>query len=83
MRSRRAALKRAVKTGDVTLAEALESDDPASARMRVSELLASLPGMGRVGASQAMARLGIAPGRRVGGLGPRQREALLREFGAR
>jgi ribosomal protein S13 len=50
--------------------------------MKVSALLESLPGVGKVRAKQIMERLGIAESRRVRGLGANQRAALEQEFGA-
>jgi hypothetical protein len=52
-------------------------------KMRVSALLESMPGVGKVRARQIMERLGIAETRRVRGLGSNQVAALEREFGAR
>jgi transposase len=57
-----------------------EGDGPVIGRMKVSALLESLPGVGRVRAQQIMARIGIAESRRVRGLGPHQVDALEREF---
>lgn len=51
-------------------------------KMRVSALLESMPGVGKVRARQIMQRLGIAATRRVRGLGSNQVAALEREFGA-
>ncbi len=51
-------------------------------KMRVSALLESMPGVGKVRARQLMERLGIAETRRVRGLGANQVAALEREFGA-
>ena len=51
-------------------------------KMKVSALLESLPGVGKVRAKQIMERLGIAESRRVRGLGTNQRSALEQEFGA-
>jgi ribosomal protein S13 len=48
--------------------------------MKVSSLLAWLPGIGQAGAAQIMERLGIAESRRVRSLGQHQREALAGEF---
>jgi ribosomal protein S13 len=49
--------------------------------MKVSSVLESLPGVGRVRAKKIMERLDISESRRVRGLGAKQREALLAEFG--
>ena len=50
-------------------------------KMKVSALLESMPGVGKVRARQIMERLGIAETRRVRGLGTNQVAALEREFG--
>jgi ribosomal protein S13 len=50
-------------------------------KMRVVDLLQSMPGLGKVRAKQVMDRLGIAESRRVRGLGANQVAALRREFG--
>jgi hypothetical protein len=78
VRGARADLKACLKRGEVTLAEAIR--DEVTAKMKVSALIESLPGMGKVRAKQVMERLGIAENRRVGGLGPKQRAALETAF---
>jgi ribosomal protein S13 len=50
--------------------------------MKVSALLESLPGVGKVRAKQIMERLGISESRRVRGLGSNQIASLEREFGS-
>jgi ribosomal protein S13 len=40
-----------------------------------------MPGVGKVRAQRIMERLEISPSRRVRGLGSKQREALVKEFG--
>jgi len=55
--------------------------DEAIAKMRVSELLESLPGVGKVKARAIMADVGIADSRRVRGLGAHQLAALVERFG--
>ena len=52
-------------------------------KMRVVDLLQSMPGLGKVRARQVMERLGIAESRRVRGLGSKQVAALEREFASR
>ena len=49
--------------------------------MRVSELLQSMPGIGKVRARQVMEKLKISETRRVRGLGAKQVAALVDEFG--
>jgi guanylate kinase len=48
----------------------------AGAGLRVREFLTSIPGLGPTRAAAAMTRLGIAPSKRVGGLGVLQRRRL-------
>lgn len=52
-------------------------------KMRVIDLLQSMPGLGKVRARQLMERLNIAESRRVRGLGVKQVAALEAEFSAR
>jgi ribosomal protein S13 len=51
-------------------------------KMRVSELLQSMPGIGKVRARQVMEKLKISETRRVRGLGAKQLAALVDEFSA-
>lgn len=82
MRSRRAQLRRELKSGAITLAEVLaREDDEAVQKMRVSYLLQSLPHVGKVTTDKVMQDIGIHESRRVQGLGPRQRTELLQRFG--
>jgi len=76
-RHARAELREKIKTGQVTLGEVLDSDDPIAARLKVSALIESLPGYGKAKAAKIMAELGISSTRRVKGLGARQREQLI------
>jgi transposase len=77
-RKERADVKQRLKRGSVSLPEVLREGqtDDAIGKMKVSALLESLPGVGKVRARQIMERLGIAESRRVRGLGPNQRESL-------
>lgn len=71
-------VKNRLRMGSLTLAEALErSDEPAIAKLKVLALLEALPGLGKVKARRLMDEIGIADNRRVQGLGPQQRAALL------
>jgi hypothetical protein len=82
-RQERARLKARLRTGaasfDDVLSAAVQSE--AIAKLRVSEVVESMPGYGPVTARRLMERLDIAASRRVRGLGPRQRAALLDAFG--
>lgn len=73
-------VKARLKMGSLSLAEALASDDPAVGKLKVKSMLESLPGVGKVKAGRLMEEIGIADNRRVQGLGPQQRAALLAEL---
>lgn len=81
-RRTRAAWKERLKRGDVTLSEVLEAagTEETVGRMRVAEVLESLPRVGKARAAALMDRLEIASSRRLRGLGVKQRAALEREF---
>ncbi len=81
-RRRRASIRDCLRHGTIRLPEVLrlaDSDDVV-AKMRVTSLIESVPGIGKVRTAQLMERLGIATSRRVRGLGGRQRAALEKEF---
>lgn len=83
-RRARAEVKDRLKHSRASLAEVLdagESDDTIG-KMRVSAVLESMPGVGKVRAARIMERVGIAPSRRIRGLGAKQRAALEGEFAA-
>ena len=80
-RAARAEIKARLKMGSMSLSEALDSDDPNVAKLKVVSMLESLPGVGKVKARRVMEEIGIADNRRVQGLGAQQRHALLEQFG--
>jgi hypothetical protein len=82
VRFQRAEIKRLLKQGTTTLPAVLAeaAQDDAIAKMKVTALIESMPGVGKVRAAEIMDRLGIAEGRRVRGLGHQQRAALEAEF---
>ena len=82
-RQRRAELKRDLKDGKIKLSEvvAMAKEDEIVGKLRVSALLSLLPGIGAAKSKQIMEDVGISESRRVAGLGPHQREALIRQFG--
>ena len=84
VRRERAEVKRNLKRGAMTLPDVLAfaAGDEVIAKTRVSDLIQSMPGVGKVRAAQIMERLGIADSRRVRGLGQNQRQALMEEFAA-
>ena len=81
-RSARAQARADLKSGRLSLAELLDraESDEQLASMRVTSLLAALPGYGKVRAAALLAELHIAESRRVRGLGPHQRAALLQRI---
>ena len=81
-RKERAEIKSKLKHASITLPEVLKDGqtDDVVGKMKVSALLESMPGVGKVRAKQIMERLGIAESRRVRGLGANQRIALEQEF---
>ena len=86
-RRERAAVKNRLKHSGASLIEVLkegsrEGGNDIVGKMKVSAVLESLPGVGKVRATQIMERLQIAETRRVRGLGTNQVAALEREFGA-
>ena len=80
-RRKRAELKGELKSGKRSLKDLLsQTDDNTVGKMKVSTVLESLPGVGKVRATKIMEKLDISASRRVRGLGAKQREALLAEF---
>lgn len=77
-RSMRARILERVRAGSMTLADVFA--DPGSERIRVSTLLRAVPGNGQRRVDYAFQTVGIAPNRRVAGLGQRQRDALVEMF---
>lgn len=78
----RAALKVRIKGMEISIAQVFDiaTSDEAIAKMRVLELIESIPGMGKVRAKAVMERLNISPTRRIQGLGRHQAESLIEEF---
>lgn len=81
-RRERAMVKNRLKHSGASISEVLAEgeDNVVIGKMRVSELLQSMPGIGKVRAKQVMERVGIAETRRVRGLGAKQIAALVSEF---
>jgi transposase len=84
-RRERAEVKNRLKHTGASLSEIIKEgqDNDIVGKIKVSALLESLPGVGKVRARQIMERLGISETRRVRGLGSNQVAALEREFGGR
>jgi hypothetical protein len=83
-RRARAEVKNQLKSEKLSLRELLtKENNDVIGKMKVSSVLESLPGVGKVRARKIMERLDISATRRVRGLGAKQRDALLTEFGKR
>jgi S13-like protein len=83
-RRARAEVKNQLKAEKLTLRDLLSKEgDDVVGKMKVSSVLESLPGVGKVRARKIMERLDISTTRRVRGLGAKQKDALLTEFGKR
>lgn len=82
IRKARAELKEQLKSGKTTLTTVLEraETDDVAGKLKVLAVLQSMPGVGKVRATQIMEKLRIAESRRLRGLGEQQRKALLAEF---
>ena len=74
-RKRRAVLKARMKSGELAFTDALNEED--AKRIEVVSLLKCVPGIGASKAEFIMRLYRISKSRRVGGLGIRQREALV------
>lgn len=79
-RRQRAMLKNELKSGKVSLLQVLETDDPIVIRMKIWDLLMSLPAFGETKARNLMDKCGISDARRIGGLGGQQKKQLLKEL---
>ena len=84
-RRERAAVKNRLKHSGASITDVLRDGESNEVigKMRVIDLLQSMPCLGKVRARQVMERLGIAESRRVRGLGSKQVAALEREFASR
>ncbi len=81
-RRERAEVKNRLKHSGASILDVLREGqvNDVIGKMRVIDLLQSMPGLGKVRARQLMERLSIAESRRVRGLGTKQVAALEREF---
>ncbi len=84
-RRERAEVKNRLKHSGASIVDVLQQGqvNEVIGKMRVLDLLQSMPGLGKVRARQMMERLSISESRRVRGLGANQIAALEREFGPR
>lgn len=86
LRQERAAVKARLKASTGRRGEEIQKlldeskDSEAVARLKVSAMLESLPGIGKVKAAQIMDEIGISPSRKIRGLGRHQAQKLIDHF---
>ena len=81
-RRERAEVKNRLKYAQGSLSEVITEgqENDVVGKMKVSALLESMPGVGKVRARQIMEEIGISESRRVRGLGSHQIKALVERF---
>ncbi|MEU1641050.1 integration host factor, actinobacterial type, partial [Nonomuraea sp. NPDC005701] len=72
-RAARTALLAKVKAGELTFAQLLERDDDIAKKIKVSQALRAVKGVGPAKATALMEEAGVDEKRRLGGLGAQQR----------
>ncbi len=79
-RRERSEVKSALKNSGISIFDVINSASAAIQKMRVRELLESVPGVGKLRAEAIMERAKISPTRRIAGLGRNQIMALKGEL---
>jgi len=79
-RQERAKVKELIATGQLFFFDLFEDPRKSVKRMKLIDLLQSVPGIGKVRAEIVMGKAQISPSRRIGGVGKRQLEILRKEF---
>jgi len=81
-RRTRAQFKNRLRAGELTIGEALDqaSKDDVLAHVKVVDLLKTQRRIGQIRADEIMAKLSIAPTRRLRGLGKHQVDGIIEEF---
>ena len=77
VREKRSAAMKKLAAGKMSPKDFAENPDPVYARVKVLAFLKKLPGVGAVKAQNALETCNIPENRRLGGLGSKQKEALL------
>ena len=81
-RIKRAQIKEQIANGELTIAQVVAmKDDEAVGKMKVADLIASVPHFGEAKTARLMEELKISPSRRIRGLGKRQEVDLLARLG--
>ena len=81
-RRTRAQFKNRLRAGELSIGEALDqaSKDDVLAHVKVVDLLKTQRRIGQIRADEIMAKLSIAPTRRLRGLGKHQIDGIVEEF---
>jgi len=79
-RQERAKVKELITNGELFFFDLFEDERKSVKRMKLMDLLQSVPGIGKVRAEIVMSKAQISPSRRIGGVGKRQLEILRQEF---
>ena len=79
-RQDRAKVKEQVASGELFFFDLFKDERRSIARMKLMDLLQSVPGIGQARAQIIFERTNISPSRRIGGVGHRQIELLRQEF---
>jgi len=79
-RQDRAKVKEQVASGELFFFDLFKDERKSIARMKLVDLLQSVPGIGQARAQIIFERTKISPSRRIGGVGHRQVELLRQEF---
>jgi guanylate kinase len=79
-RQDRAKVKEMITKGEIFFFDLFSDERKSIKRMKVLDLLTSVPGIGKTRADLIIGRTGISPSRRIGGVGKRQLEQLRQEF---
>lgn len=79
-RRERATIKALVASGELFFFDLFKDERKSIARMKLIDLLQSVPGIGKARAELILDRTKISPSRRIGGVGHRQLELLREEF---
>lgn len=77
IRTRRARLKRAMKTGSQEAAPVIAEPDSTLETMKVFDVLLAIPKVGRVKANKILGSARVSPSKTLGGLSERQRREVL------
>ncbi len=79
-RQERAKVKEQVANGQLFFFDLFKDERKSISRMKLSDLLQAVPGVGQIRADIIFDKTGISPSRRIGGVGKRQLELLRQEF---